>query len=156
MTLDLQRVLALYVEAGWVDASLAPPVGTKIKTGQFRGAYLVLASSMMVWPGSEVQVTARCWWPFKAHKMIVAEDSARFDLIDLSIGNHSQFTRLGNIPLCDHVGIVCGRREEVRPEPIRWPLSVCTYGGDASVRAIIRDGKDPGAEFEIVLLGEAI
>jgi hypothetical protein len=44
------------------------------------------------------------------------------------------------------------------PLMIRWPLDVCSYGSEVSVRAIIPDGdeEDPGVAFEIVLLGEAL
>ncbi len=153
MTPDLQHALSRYVDGGWVDVSRdrRPPN----KGDRSHPAYLILASNMVVWPGAEVQVTSRSWWPFRAHKMIVAEGSASFDLVDLMIGNRSQLSRAENVPLREYVGFVCGRREEVQPSSIRWPLDVCTYGGDAIVRAIL-PGEGPPAEFEIVLLGEAV
>ena len=151
MTPDLQRALAHYVEGGWVDASFHAYHGHE---RQKLSAYLVLVSGMAVWPGGEVQVTARCGRPFRAHKMIVAEDSSRFDIVDLAVGNLSQFTRAEDIPLRSYVGLVCGRREEVRPEPIRWPLEVCTLSMDMIVRATNRGSEE--AEFEVVLLGEVV
>lgn len=154
MTSDLRQSLSRYVDGGWVDVARDDsPRGLLVP------AYLVLASSgMIVPPRSEVQVTSRCYRPFRAHKMIVAEASARFDLLDLKIGNRSQFQREASIPLRDHAGWIMGRREEVQPYSIKWPLEVCPFGAEVVARAIISDGnkEDLGAEFEIVLLGEAL
>lgn len=159
MTPDLQHVLDRYINCGWADANHSA-AGDNVdgSGGQLRPAYLLLSSSMAVLPRSEVQVTTRCYRPFRAHKMVIAEDSARFSLKDLKVHNRSQFARAEDIPLRDHVAIVCGVRQEVQPEPIRWPLEVCAYCADVSVCAIIPEGRedDPGAEFEIVLLGEAV
>jgi hypothetical protein len=158
MTPDLQRVLGRYVDSGWVDANRGVDERPVALRGFVIPAYLVLASDILVQPRSEVQVTARCYQPFRAHKMIVAEDSARFDLVDLKVGVRSQFTRAQSIPLREHVALVSGVRHEVRPDPIRWPLDTCACGSEVSARAIIADGceEDHGANFEIVLLGETV
>jgi hypothetical protein len=155
MTSDLQHVLGRYVERGWIDAT----IGDVFKQRRPRAAYLLLSSGgMLVPPLSEVQVTARCYRPFRAHKMVVAEGSARFDLTDLKVGFRSQLTRADNVSLRTCAGFVRGEREEVRPDPIRWPLEVCTWGSEVCVRAIMSEGRaeDPGIEFEIILLGEAV
>jgi hypothetical protein len=156
MTPDLQHVLGRYVERGWIDAAIGDDV---FKQRRPRAAYLLLTSvDMLVPPLSEVQVTTRCYRPFRAHKMVVAEGSARFDLTDLKVGFRSQFAQAQNISLRACAGFVHGKREEVRPDPIRWPLEVCTWGSEVSVGAIIPEGRaeDPGVEFEIILLGEAV
>lgn len=156
MTPDLERVLERYVESGWVDASRGdePPAALR---GFVVPAYLVLASDFLVRPRSEVQVTTRCYRSFRAHKMVVAEDSACFDLVDLKVGFRSQFTRAQSIALRAHVVTLSGVREAVKPDPIRWPLDACGCGSEVSARAVIPDGceEDHGANFEIVLLGEA-
>ena len=157
MTPDLQRVLGRYIECGWIDARRAGNVVSR--KDRLRPAYLHLSSDgMQIHPCSELQVTVRCGLVFRAHKMVVAEDSGRFLLTDLKIGLRSQFTRAQNIPLREHVALVCGIRQEVQPDPIRWPLEVCTGAGEVSVCAIIPDGceADPGVEFEVVLLGEVV
>lgn len=162
MTPDLEHVLARYVESGWLDANRGSlRRGADESPAALRGfvvpAYLVLASDFLVRPRSEVQVTTRCYRSFRAHKMVVAEDSACFDLVDLKVGTRSQLTRAESIALRAHVVTVSGVREEVRPDLIRWPLDACGCGSEVSVLAIIPDGceEDPGAIFEVVLLGEA-
>ena len=158
MTPDFQRVLTHYIDGGWADANRSSD-DDKFERGRPRSAYLLLTScGMVIQPRSEVQVTTRCYRPFRAHKMVVAEDSARFDLTDLKVGFRSQLTQALPIPLRGCAGHVRGHREEVQPTPICWPLEVCAYGAEVSARAIIAAGReeDPGAEFEIVLLGEAV
>ena len=159
MTPDLQRVLGLYVGCGWANANHSS-VNDEVRVkGRLRPAYLLLSSSgMAIKPLSEVHVATRCYWSFRAHKIVVVEDSGRFNLTDLKVGYRSQFMRAQDIPLREHVALVCGARQEVRPDPIRWPLEVCAWGSEVSARAIIPDGceEDPGTEFEIVLLGEAV
>lgn len=154
-TPDLQRVLEHYISCGWVDVSH----GIGDEAAGLRPAYLLLTSlGTTIQPLSEVQVTARCYRPFRAYKMVVAEDSGRFDLIDLKISYRSQFVRDQALSLREHVYLVMGSRAEVQPDLIRWPLESCLYGAEVSVRAIIPDSReeDPGAKFEIVLLGEAV
>ena len=156
MTPDLQRVLELYVSRGWADANHS---SADNKMFGKRPAYLLLSSfGTTIQPLSEVQITMRCYRTFRAHKMVVAEDSGRFNLTDLKVGYQSQFMRVQDIPLREHVALVCGARQEVQPDPIRWPLEACMVGSEVSMRAIIPDGReeDPGVEFEIVLLGEAV
>ena len=158
MTPDLQRVLGLYVGRGWANANHSGVSDEVFGNGRLRPAYLLLSSGMTIQPLSEFQVTTRCYRPFRAHKMIVAEDSGRFNLTDLKVGNRSQFARAQDIPLRAYVALVRGARQEAQPDLIRWPLETCTYGSEVSVRAIIPEGheEDPGTEFEIVLLGEAV
>lgn len=159
MTPDLQHVLDQYISCGWADASRSSDDDEVPGHGRLHPAYLLLSSQgLTIQPRSEVQVTARCYRPFRAHKMIVAEDSGRFNLTDLKVGYRSQFARAEDISLREHVAPVCGMRPEVQPDPIRWPLEACAYGSEVSALAIIPDGReeDPGVEFEIVLLGEAV
>lgn len=157
-TPDLLSVLALYVESGWVNANRVPGVVAVPGAVFVVPAYLVLASDILVRPRSEVQVTTRCYSPFRAHKMIVSEGSGRFDLVDLKVGLRSQFSRVQSVPLREHVARVGGAWHDMNPDPICWPLDLCACGSEVSARAIISDGceEDHGANFEVVLLGETV
>jgi len=155
MTPDLQRVIGRYIESGWVDVHDIR-INDDARMKGLRSAYLLLSSlGTSIQPLSEVQVTTRCYWSFRAHKMVVAEDSGRFNLTDLKINYQSQFMRAQDMPLREHVALVRGVRQEVQPDPIRWPLKVCAWGSEVSAQAIIPEGRE-AAEFEIVLLGEAV
>ena len=157
MTPDLEHVLRPYIQSGWIDVTQGH--STAGFSSQLRPAYLLLSSGgMLIQPRSEVQVSTRCYHLFRAHKMIVAEDSGRFDLMDLKVNFRSQFSHAQDLPLREHVALVRGRRSEVKPAPIRWPLEVCTYASEVIARAIIPEGleEDLGVEFEIVLLGEVV
>ncbi len=155
MTPDFQQILQDHA-ASRVDASR----GDVSRPRGVHPAYLVLAScDMRVTPQSEVQVTMRPQLSFRANYMVVATDTGRFTLLDLKIGFRSQFARDEGIVLGDFVGFYCGKREVVRPEPIQWPLEVCGISSEVVARAIIPVGRgveDLGAEFEILLLGEAL
>jgi hypothetical protein len=155
MISDLQRILQRYIESGWIDVNRPAPDATAAN-GPHAG-YLVLATNgMKIQPPEEVQVTARCECRgFRAHKMVVSEDGGRFMLADLKVGNRSQFTRDQNIALRECVAGMMGNRLEAQPDPIRWPLEVCTYNQDVVARAILAEGSEE-AEFEIVLLGEVV
>jgi hypothetical protein len=158
MTPDLQHVLGRYIDCGWVDAHDSRSNEDTLMKG-VRPAYLLLSSlGTSIQPLTEVQVTTRCYWSFRAHKMVVAEDSGRFNLTDLKINYQSQFMHAQAVLLREHVARVRGVRQEVRPDPIRWPLNVCAWGSEVSALAIIPEGReeDPGAEFEVVLLGEVV
>ena len=151
MTPALESALARYINSGWLDANRDHFDDDALR-GALMPAYVVLSSiSMKVAPRSEVQVTARCHRLFRAHKMIITDETRRFDLLDLKVGNRSQFKRAEDVKLRGYRA-----NTELRPESIRWPLELCPYGADVSIRAIIPEGSDddPEAGFELVLLGE--
>jgi hypothetical protein len=145
MSPELQHALVPY--ATWINAAIDEDALSRTS----RPAYLIFASGMTVLPGQEVQIMRRCYRPFRAYEMLVASDSTRrFHLRDLKVGNFSQFLKAEDLPLRDFFG-------ERAPDLMGWPLEVCPFGGDFSVRAIRDKSEDDlGGEFELILLGETV
>lgn len=151
-----QETLARYATRGWFDANDDPRL-RDVNTSSWdlpRPAYLVIASGMLVLPGSSVQVTTRCNdRSFRCWQLaVMSEASRRFDLLDLKVGFRSQFLKDESLPLRDCIG-------EASPGPIQWPLETCKKYDEVSVCAIIPaplGEEDPGALLEVILLGEVV
>lgn len=148
MTPDLRARAAGLATSGWVDvASAVRPRSFGVM------AYLLLASEFVVPSYSMVQVTLRCWRPFRVRWMVVSEGAERFDLVDLKVSRRSQFTSGKAVSLRPPAGGTSWKWSPVAPDRIRWPLDV--WGGDdVSVTALLADGHADGASFEVLLLGE--
>jgi hypothetical protein len=151
-----RQTLARYADRGWFNAAGDDRLRDDFSRGQLpRPAYLVIASGMRILLSSEVQVTTRCnYRPFRATQLVVMSDEARrFDLLDLKVVHRSQFRRAEVLSLRACV-------EEATPELIRWPMEVCGPSDEFVVRAIIptqdaaSSKDDPGARFEMLLIGE--
>lgn len=155
MSPEGQWRLSRYADRGWFDAAGDSRLRDDGSSSQLpRPAYLVIASGMLVPPLSEVQVTMRCHYrPFRGRRLVVVSDAARrFDLLDLKIMHRSQFRK--NEPLSLRALV-----DEAEPGPIRWPLEVCRPGVEISAHAIISTRvaeDDPGAMFEMILIGEVM
>ena len=155
MSPEGQQTLKLYADRGWFDAANDPRLRDDYSRWELpRPAYLVIASGMLVLPASEVQVTTRCnYRTFRGRRLAVMSEAARrFDLLDLKVRFRSQFCKDEPLPLRGCVG-------EATPALIQWPLETCKAGDEISLRAIIpvaEGDADPGAVFEVILLGEVL
>lgn len=155
LSFEGQQLLARYVDRGWFDAAGDDRLRDDFPPSQLpRPAYLVILSlTPPVPPLSEVQVTTRCnYRAFRGRRVVVSEASRRFDLTDLKVMYRSQFRRAEPLPLRFLV-------DEAAPELIQWPLEICRHGEEISAHAIIPARvaeDDPGAVFEMILIGEVI
>jgi hypothetical protein len=158
MSPEGQQTLKLYADRGWFDAANDPRLRDDDSPWEFpRPAYLVIASgNVLVRPASGVQVTARCnYRAFRGRCLVVMSEAAtRFDLLDLKVGFRSQFCKDEPLPLRGCVG-------EATPAPIQWPLETCKARSEISLHAVIpvsgaEGDADPGAVFEVILLGEVL
>ena len=161
MSPEGRRAIARYADRGWFDAGGDARLDARLRdlgaAPQLpQPAYLVLASGLVVPPLSEVQVTTRGHYrAFRGRQLVVASAATRrFDLIDLSVAQRSQFHRAEALALRS-----CA--DEGAPELIQWPLELCRSGGEVVARAIIfaRESgaeDDDGAELELILIGEVL
>lgn len=154
VTSEMQQLISHYADRGWLDVH--HPASVAFNPLYTRPGYLILTSlGSRVSPLSEVQITTRCYQPFRGRKMIVgSEATRRFNLNDLKIEFRSQFRSDEPLLLRSIIG-------EAEPALIQWPLEICGAGGEISIRASIpvheagADG-DLGEVFEMILLGEVM